>query len=122
MYVFLTCSLCCIRMRLAKFLDYKFSQSPPNETQTTRNKYIKLPFYGHLNYTIRKSLTTIFKTQCPDIKFIFIFTNTFTIASFFKFKDSIPVGLISNIIYEFTCSRCKARYIGETKRNLTQNQ
>ena len=48
-----------------------------------------------------------------------MFTNTFTIASFFKFKDSIPVGLISNIIYEFTCSSCKARYIGETKRNLT---
>ena len=34
-------------------------------------------------------------------------------------KIAFLLDLSQNIIYEFTCSSCKARYIGETKRNLT---
>ena len=58
------------------------------------------------------------KHYYPDTKFHFVFTNPLTIGSFFRFKDTVPRDLTSNIIYDFTCPSCKARYIGETKRNL----
>ena len=108
-----------INNSICKFLNNKFSSETLENSQTLRKKYIKLPFYGHLSYVIRNKLTNTLKIQYPDIKFMFVFTNSFSITSFFKSKDSIPTGLVSNVIYEFTCSSCKARYIGETTRNLT---
>ena len=83
-----------INNTIYKFLDNKFSQPLLNESQTTRKKYIKLPFYSHLCYTIRKTLTTILKTHYPDTKFILIFTNMSTIASFFFFFNSKIVYLL----------------------------
>ena len=101
-----------------EFLNGKFSPPTP-ATQTTTRKYVKLPFYGHLSYAIRKKLNIMLKAYYPDVKFIFIFTNNLTISSFFRFKDRVPLSLTPNVVYEFNCSSCKARYIGETKRNLT---
>ena len=101
-----------------KFLDNIFNKSSHNEAPPKLKKTIRLPFHGHLSYTIRKSLSLLLKSQYPDIKIIFVYTNKLTIGSYFKFKDKIPPVLTSNIIYEFVCSSCKARYFGETKRNL----
>ena len=108
-----------INTNIYKFLNNRFSVDTPSDSQTTRKKYIKLPFYGHLSYVIRNKLASTLRSQYPDIKFMFVFTNSFSMALFCKSKDSVPIGLVSNIIYEFTCSSCKARYIGETTRNLT---
>ena len=33
-------------------------------------------------------------------------------------KDSIPRDLRSLVVYKFTCARCKACYIGETRRHF----
>ena len=102
-----------------KFLNNKFIPHTRTSTQTTRKCYVKLPFYGHLSYSIRKRLNDLLRTHFTDTKFIFVFTNSLTIGSFFRYKDVIPTSLVSNVIYEFMCSSCKARYIGETRRNLT---
>ena len=103
---------------VAKFLDGIFN--PPCEDRNNANiHYIKLPYYGHLSFVIRKRLSLLFKKHYPDNSFRFIFTNNFTIKSYFPYKDKIPFGLIPNIVYEYTCSLCKQRYIGETSRNLT---
>ena len=58
-------------------------------------------------------------TSFPNTTFRFIFSNPYTIKSFFPYKDAIPAGLVPNIVYQYTCLSCKRRYIGETKRNLT---
>ena len=84
-----------------------------------RNLKIKLPFYGLLSFIIRKKLHNLLKDFFPNVKFMFIFTNNFTIGSQFRHKERLPMSLISNIIYQFTCSNCKVRYIGETVRNLS---
>ena len=107
-----------INRRIHSFLNYKFNVSPTPEHNVRTKKYIKLPFYGHLSYSIRNKLDSVLKHYFPDTKFHFVFTNTLSIGSFFKFKDMVPPDLSSNIIYEFSCPGCKARYIGETKRNL----
>ena len=82
-------------------------------------KYVKLPFYGHLSYVIRNKLERVCKEFFPTVKVKFIFTNTFTIQSFFKFKDKVPIVLAPKVVYEFSCLSCNARYIGETSRNIS---
>ena len=68
---------------------------------------------------MRKRLSHLLKQHFPDTTFCFIFTNSLTLKSFFPYKDPIPVGLTPNVVYQYTCSHCKMRYIGETRRNLS---
>ena len=104
---------------VCSFLDTKMRSKPTGVVPRPDTHYIKLPYYGHLSFIIRKQLHSLLKQFYPDVKFVMVFSNKFTIGSMFKYKDSLPAALISNIIYEFKCSSCNARYIGETVRNLT---
>ena len=38
--------------------------------------------------------------------------------SFFSYKDKVPVSVLSNIVYKYTCAQCPATYYGETSRHL----
>ena len=102
----------------SKFLNKLFVPTTTVE-QECEVKYVKLPFYGHLSFQVRKKLEKVLKQNFPNVAFRFIFTNTFTLKSFFPFKDPIPYKLISNIVYQYTCPTCKCRYVGESKRNLS---
>ena len=105
---------------VTKFLDRLFAGGS-NDDMNSDNipvNYIKLPYYGHLSFVIRKQLNQLLKKHFPERKFNFIFFNPYTIKSFFPYKDSVPSLLISNVVYEYVCSSCKRRYVGETKRNL----
>ena len=79
-------------------------------------KYVKLPFYGKPSYNFRKKLNHMLKPQFPAVDFRFIFTNNFTIGSLFKVKDRIPDAVRSDIIYQFECPSCNARYVGLSAR------
>ena len=37
-------------------------------------------------------------------------------ASYFKFKDSLPKSLRSGVIYQFNCAKCNLSYVGSTWR------
>ena len=104
--------------QVRSFLNYKCNQKSPVPTVPRDVKYIKLPFYGHTSYKIRKELLNTLKHAYPAINFRIIFNNTFTIGSLFKFKDEIPTMLQSNVCYKYECSGCNAGYIGSTIRNL----
>ena len=97
----------------------KFNSQQDNEIIKKEVRYITLPFQGHYSYFIRNKLQKLLGSYLPDISFRFIFTNSLTIGSYFKYKDRIPNVMCSNVVYEYTCPVCKARYIGSTCRNLT---
>lgn len=101
---------------LRSFLDNKLC--PPTKIQTApkETKYIKLPYLGHISFTIRKQLREILKHSFPQIKFNIVFVNSYNINSFFKMKMLLPSELCSNIVYIFNCPRCNARYIGSSTR------
>lgn len=71
--------------RLTSFLDNKLC--PPTKIQTApkETKYIKLPYLGHISFTIRKQLREILKHSFPQIKINIILVN-YNINSFFKMK------------------------------------
>ena len=54
----------------------------------------------------------------PSVKFVFILSNTRTIGSLFKFKDTLPKESRSCVIYKYVCSQCEALYVGSTIRTL----
>ena len=47
-----------------------------------------------------------------------ILVNKFTISSFFKYKDTLPLMSRSSVIYKYVCSQCEAEYVGVTSRAL----
>ena len=36
----------------------------------------------------------------------------------FSYKDKLPSGLRSSVVYKFQCARCNSSYIGKTARQL----
>ena len=54
-----------------------------------------------------------------DVKLILV--NPLTIGSIFRFKDSLPKGLCSSLVYKFSCvkNNCTSEYYGLTTRRLT---
>ena len=41
-----------------------------------------------------------------------------TVGLLFKFKDVVPMSLLSGIVYKYKCSSCNAAYIGKSMRHL----
>ena len=103
---------------IRNFLNNKFNPPQVAHTAHKLKLYIKLQYYGPQSHSIRNNLLKFLQPAYPQIDFRFIFTNNFTIRSLFPFKDRIPNVLKSNVIYEFSCSSCEARYIGKTSRCL----
>ena len=103
---------------LRNFLDKLHNCRPSVPSVPKQIMYINLPYYGYDSFKIRNELTRCFASAFPQVSFRFIFTNAYTIRSFFRYKDRVPKELCSNIVYKFNCSSCNAGYIGSSIRNL----
>ena len=55
----------------------------------------------------------------PSISFRIILVNNNKIVRSFRYKDSLPVASRSSVIYQFTCPRCGAQYVGSTRPMLS---
>ena len=47
-----------------------------------------------------------------------VLVNKFTVGSFFNYKDKLPTGVRSSLVYKFSCAQCVSTYIGSTGRML----
>ena len=54
----------------------------------------------------------------PQLDLKLIFKNSFSVGSFFRFKDRLPPSVLSNVVYKYSCAQCNAACIGETTRHL----
>ena len=105
----------CFRIKLNSI----FCPSPTVLTVQKKPLYVKVPFisYDQNNY-IKKQLRAIISEIYPHLQLKLIFSNGYTIGSFFRHKSRVPTSLLSNVIYNYKCSQCNATYIGETSRHL----
>ena len=108
-----------IQRNIRTFLNKTLSPKPNTTTEKPTFHYVSLPYYGLSSYALRKKLNKVLKHYYPNTVFRFIFTNSNTIHSLFKHKESPPSNLVSNIVYQFKCPHCNMRYVGQTQRNLT---
>ena len=99
-----------------RFLDKRYISKVPVLTVPKKKLFISLPFFGLLSDELAVFLKEILPEYYPQINFNLCFKNSFTIASFFNYKDRLPADLCSNVIYEYTCGTCNSSYIGSTTK------
>ena len=80
--------------------------------------YFSCVYLGELSKNIMKDLQTLVSLSYPQVKLLFVFKAHSTIGGHFCFKDKQPQLCKSNLIYKYTCERCKAFYIGKTEQQF----
>ena len=98
------------------FLSKMFS--PPINSPKVHFKYIVLPYFGAQSENLKTELSIVLNKYFLTEKFRIILINPFSIGNFFNFKDHLPRGMQSSVIYSFCCEQCSSSYIGMTSRNL----
>ena len=109
--------VCFFNKVLDTFTNKQVSSEPDiNDTQV-ECVVLKLPFIGEASYTLSKKLKRIIGDYL-NMNVRVVFTSC-KVSSYFSLKCKTPLPLISNVVYEFSCSSdAGLTYIGKTKRNL----
>ena len=104
---------------ILRFFDKNFTKSKQNNQDPSKREVLLcLPYLGKFSNDLKTSLKKLFKDCAPKIKLKFVFSSKTRLANSFHFKDQIPYALKSHILYQFSCSQCNLRYIGETTRHF----
>ena len=80
--------------------------------------YFSTYFLGDVSKTMARDMRSLLSEYYPQIHLRILYKSCNTIGSRFSFKDKIPKECLSNLIYKYTCERCKAFYIGKTELQL----
>jgi len=80
--------------------------------------YFKLPYYNHLSSSLANNLVNELSAIYPQVEFIPALSNSSTVGSLFKFKDTVTLELRSGVSYKYSCGGCDANYIGCTRQRL----
>ena len=102
------------------FLSKKLDFQPTISTVDRQPFYYKLQYYGHKTVLFNIQLSKLILEFYGHLKPTGILLNNYSIGSFFKCKDSLPMHLRSCVIYKYRCpqSNCGSEYIGSTIRTL----
>ena len=89
-------------------------------------KYVFLMFFsmfyfGHKSVVLKIKLLELINDFFPHLDVNIVLVNPYTIGSLFKFKDTVPKGLCSSLVYKFSCetNNCSSEYYGFTTRRLS---
>ena len=104
----------CVRTFLSKLFTVK-TEIP---TVPKKEFLMCLPYLGQQTIAIKKKLQNFFSSQFPAFKLKIVLKSGIKIGSFLNFKDILPFGARSLVIYKYSCSHCNMTYIGKTKRHL----
>ena len=96
---------------IKKYLDYKFCS---NQNQVKDKSYFNLAYIGNLSHHIKIKFSKLCKQFCKESFNIKLVFNSFKIKNCFGYKDPIPNGLKSFLVYKFTFASRSSSYISET--------
>ena len=103
---------------IKKFLAKQYSSISSNTDPTSPKFFISLHYFGPYSERMKIELHKLFNKYFIDISPRIILVNKFTISSFFKYKDTLPLMSRSSVIYKYVCSQCEDEYVGVTSRAL----
>ena len=106
-----------VDMCISSFLNKQYKKETTTPTDEKQEKMIILPYLGKLSLEIRKRLQRYINKHTSNIKLLIIFRSQRRLKSIFRFKDTIPQGLQSYILYQFKCGVCNHSYVGKTERH-----
>ena len=99
---------------------YDRTPNPAPSASTLKTIYFSLPYFGHKSVMFKSNFMKLVTEYYPNIDIKLVFVNDNSIGKIFPFKDSIPKGLRSRVVYNFRCahSSCASAYVGSTVRSL----
>ena len=112
---FIEVSIGKILKKLYKPYDYK---DVLNYDVPKAKVYFSCIYLGELSKSIMSELQKMMSNSYPQVKLQIVFKSHSTIGGHFSFKDRQPQLCRSNLIYKYTCERCKSFYIGKTEQQL----
>ena len=105
--------------KIREFISNRFKEKPISFDVPKKVVYLSLPYFGEQSDKLGKNLVTLLNKYFFHVEFKTVFTNKFTIGSFFQFKDILPLDIKSKIIYKYSCPQnCGGQYVGSTTRNF----
>ena len=99
---------------IKKYFDYKFSSHQNQLKHKSDVHYFKWPYIGNLSHHIKNKLSKPCKEFCKENLIIKLVFNSFKIENYFSYKDPIPNGLKTFLVYKFTFASCSWSHIGKT--------
>ena len=109
----------CFTEKLVTIFFDKMKQTKAVITTVPKQKFIiVLPYLGSVSIKVKRNLEMLQKKYLPAGDIYVIFRSPSKLRSVFSFKDKLPAHLVSGVIYQYTCGRCKSTYIGKTKRHV----
>ena len=103
---------------IRKFLDFQYSRPLQTFDVPKLQKYFAFPYFGAESDKLKRELIDLLIKFYPYLNPKIVLLNTFSIGSFFKYKDRLPKSCQSAVVYQFCCASCGASYVGSTVRNL----
>ena len=103
---------------IRKFLDSRYLKRPPTFDVPKLERHFVFPYFGAESERMRHEITELLLTYYAFLNPRIVLTNTFSIGSFFRYKDRLPKCCQSTVVYKFCCASCGASYVGSTLRNL----
>ena len=101
---------------LGLFLAKRFSL---NKVPSKEKIIISLPFMGKYSNVFQKQFDKLVKNFKNDFKLSIAWNSPRKLKNLFHFKDRLPMGLRSKILYSYTCDGCNSVYYGKSKRHFT---
>ena len=74
--------------------------------------YFTIPYFGYQSEKLKTELSSLLNKYFIEKDFRIIGINNNKLGSFFHFKDRLPKGMQSSLVYKFSCLHCKSEYIG----------
>ena len=80
-----------------------------------------LPYFGQFSEKLHSELMVLLGRYFSDFRFNVVLVNKFTVDSFFKYKNKLPMRLKSSLVYKFSCAQCASEYVGMIARTRYQS-
>ena len=107
-----------VQSQINKFLNNVNSSETSNES-SGENFYVSFPYFGQQSEKFKIEINKLFNSYFGNNHSIkIILSNKHTIGSYFPYKDRLPIGMHSSIVYQYSCGSCSHLYIGSSMRNL----
>ena len=107
-----------IETQISKFFDKKYNPQANTVDHNEQKFYISLQYFGKQSEKLKHELTLLLNQYFNNISFHFILNNSYKLSNFFSYKDKLSKGMLSSVIYKYSCAQCASEYIGSTSRVL----
>ena len=80
--------------------------------------FLSLPYLDEIFLQTRTKLRKSLQGLRNSCKLQIVFKSQRKLSHVFRFKDRLPLDLVSGVVYKYMCGRCNSTNYGETDRHL----